>query len=214
MSEAERMERLAERLRAVEPAAASPAAKIRGWNLVLSEVQRSAARTRPRALPRLVLAAVAAAVLVMAAVAASADSLPDSPLYPVKGFLENVRGALTFSPADQFTFHLDLAMTRLREGEAMIASHRVDLADQALGALDDQLNSAALLVQSVQRTDPPAAAGLRSRLQQAVASHDRELAGLQGQVTDPAAIAAIRRARDRAQQAVVASQSPSPRPSP
>jgi hypothetical protein len=209
------MERLAERLRIVDPAVASPAAKVRGWNLVLSEVQRSAARTRPRAFPRVVLAIVIVVVLVLAVVVTSADSLPDSPLYPVKGLVENIRGALAFSPSDQFAFHLDLAMTRLREGEAMIASHRVDLADQALGALDDQFNSAALLVESVQRSDPLAAVGLRSQLQQAVASDDRELAGLQGQVTDPAAIAAIRRARDRAQHAILtASPSPSPTPSP
>lgn len=209
------MERLAERLRAVEPAVASPAAKVRGWHLALSEVQRSAAHTRPRAFPRLVLAVVVVAVVVMAVVAASADSLPDSPLYRMKGLVENLRGAFAFSSSDQFTFHLGLAMTRLREGEAMIASHRVDLADQALGALDDQINSAALLVQRVQRTDRLAAAGLRSQLQQAVASDDRELAGLQGQVTDPAAIAAIKRARDRAQHAVLtASPSPSPSPTP
>lgn len=214
-SESERLELLAERLRAVPPAVPSPAAKIRGWNLVQTKVETSAVRTRPRAFPRIILALVVVAVVLSAAVAASADSLPDSPFYPLKRIVENVRGGLTFSASGQFAFHLDLAMTRLRESEAMIASHRVDLAAQSLVALDDQLNSAALVVQRVARTDSLAAAELRSELAQAVANHDRQLFGLQVQVQDPAAIAAISRARERAQQALaVASPTPAPSPSP
>lgn len=214
-SESERLELLAERLRMVQLAVPSPAAKIRGWNLVLAKVESSAARTRPRVFPRIVLVLVVIAVLLSAAVAASADSLPDSPFYPLKHVVENARGALTFSASGQFAFHLSLAMTRLRESEAMIASHRVDLADQSLVALDDQLTSAALVVQRVARTDSLAAAELRSQLAQAVANHDRQLSGLQAQVTDPAALAAISRARLRAQQAlVVASRTAAASPSP
>src|SRR6202165_6205670 len=63
--------------------------------------------------------------LVAGAVAASADSLPDSALYPLKGVVENVRGALAFSPADKVRFHLDIARTRLIEAQAMIARHRL-----------------------------------------------------------------------------------------
>ena len=203
-SEMERLERLAERLRAVDPVMPSPGAKIRGWNLVLAAVEQSAtvhSRTHP--VRRLVLAAVAAAVLLVAgAVAASADSLPDSALYPIKGVMENVRGALTFSPSDKLAYHLDLARTRLTEAEAMIARHRVDLADQALSSLDDQLNDAALVIQAEKAGDPALAASLQNRLVQAIATHDQQLAGLQGQVTNPAAIAAITQARDRAAQAL------------
>ena len=203
-SEMERLERLAERLRAVDPVMPSPGAKIRGWNLVLAAVEQSAtvhSRTHP--VRRLVLAAVAAAVLLVAgAVAASADSLPDSALYPIKGVMENVRGALTFSPWDKLAYHLDLARTRLTEAEAMIARHRVDLADQALSSLDDQLNDAALVIQAEKAGDPALAASLQNRLVQAIATHDQQLAGLQGQVTNPAAIAAITQARDRAAQAL------------
>jgi hypothetical protein len=214
-SESERLELLAERLRMVQLAVPSPGAKIRGWNLVLAEVEHSAARTRPRVFPRIVLVVVVIAVLLSAAVAASSDSLPDSPFYPVKRVVENARGALTFSSSGQFAFHLNLAMTRLREGEAMIASHRVDLADQSLVALDDELNGAALVVQRIARTDRLAAADLRAQLAQAVASDDRQLFGLQAEVTDPAAIAAMSRARERAQHALVtAAQTATPRASP
>jgi hypothetical protein len=202
--EMERLERLAERLRAVEPVMPSPGAKIRGWNLVLAAVEQSATvRSRTHPVRRLVLAAVAAAVLLVAgAVAASADSLPDSALYPLKGVVENVRGALAFSPSDKLAYHLELARTRLTEAEAMIARHRVDLADQALSSLADQLNAAALVVQAEKAGDPALAASLQNRLVQAIATHDQQLAGLQGQVTNPAAIAAITQARDKASQAL------------
>jgi Domain of unknown function (DUF5667) len=204
MSEGQRLERLAERLRAVDPIAPSPGAKIRGWNLVLAEVEHSATvRSRPHPMRRLILATlVAAAFVVVGAVAASADSLPDSALYPVKGVVENLRGALAFSPADRLAYHLDLAQTRLIEAEAMIARHRVDLADKALNALNDQLNAAAIVVQAEKASDATAGLAMESRLEQAVAIHDNQLAGLQGQVTSPAAINAIAKARDRAAQAL------------
>jgi hypothetical protein len=200
----ERLERLAERLRAVDPAMPSPGAKIRGWNLVLAAVEQSATvRKRTHPVRRVVLAAVAAAVLLVAgAVAASADSLPDSAFYPLKGVMENVRGALAFGPSDKLAYHLDLARTRLTEAEAMIARHRIDLADQALSSLNDQLNNAALVVQAEMQSDPALAASLEDRLVQAIATHDQQLAGLQGQVTNPAAVAAITQARDRAAQAL------------
>jgi uncharacterized protein DUF5667 len=208
--EVQRLEALAERLRAIEPMIPSPAAKIRGWNLVAAAVEQSATvRSRIHSVRRLVLAAVAAAVLLVAgAVAASADSLPDSALYPLKGAVEQVRGAFAFSPSDQLTYHLELASTRLTEAEAMIAHHRLDLAGQALGAMNDQLNDAAQVVATENRVDPALANDLQNRLLQAIAVHDSQLAGLQGQVTNPAAQNAIATARDRAAQAVQAASGP------
>jgi Domain of unknown function (DUF5667) len=208
--EMERLEHLAERLRSMEPVMPSPGAKIRGWNLVLAAVEQSAtARSRSHPVRRLVLAAVAAAVLLVAGVvAASADSLPDSALYSLKGVVENVRGALAFSPSDKVAYHLDLARTRLTEAEAMIARHRLDLVDRALSSLNDQLNEAALVVQSAKQSDPALAASLENRLVQAIATHDQQLAGLEGQVTNPAAVAAITQARDRAAQALQTANTP------
>ena len=204
MPEAERLERLAERLRAVEPYVPPPGAKIRGWNLVLAAVEQSnTARLRVHPIRRLVLATLAAAVLLVAgAVAASADSLPDSIFYPLKGVLENTRGALTFGASDQLAYHLDLARTRMTEAQAMFARHRVDLADQALIALDDQLDDAALVIQSEKQSDPAVGAAMENRLRQAITTHDAQLAGLQGQVTNPTALNAIMQARDRAAQAL------------
>jgi len=204
MTEGQRLEALAGRLRAVEPVRPSPAAKIRGWNLVLATVEQSPrARSRRHLLPRLVLAPAAAAILLVAgAVAASANSLPDSPLYPVKGIAEQARGVFAFSPSDRLAYHLELAQTRLLEAEAMIARHRVDLADETFKAMDQQLENAAAVVTAETGSDAVVGADLRNRLEQAIAVHDRQLAGLQGQVTNPTAQDAIARARDRAAKAL------------
>ena len=208
--EVQRLERLAERLRAVDPFVAPPGAKIRGWNLVLAAVEQStAARSRAHPVRRLVIGLVAAAVLLTAgALAASADSLPDSPIYPLKGVLESVRGAVTFSAEDKLAYHLDLARTRLTESEAMIARHRLDLASGALSALDSQLYDAALVVKAEKQSDPPAGDAMERRLRQAIATHDAQLASLLGQVTDPSAVSAITKAREDAARALQVATTP------
>ncbi len=210
ISESQRLERLAERLRAVDPVTTSPMAKIRAWNLIIAQAERPAARgMRQRSAARLVLAGMAAAAfLVVGAVAAAADSLPDSALYPIKGSIERVEGVFVFSSTDRFNFHLSLARTRLREAEAMFARHRVDLADNALNALEDELGSAADVVKSVKGSDPAVAGSLEQELRQAVETHDNQLAGLQGQVSNPTAVTAIARARDRAQNALQVAAAP------
>jgi hypothetical protein len=216
MTEMQRLERLAERLRAVEPYVPPPGAKIRGWNLVLAAVEQStAARSRAHPVRRLVIGLAAAAVLLVAgAGAAAADSLPDSPLYPLRGVLENVRGALTFSAADKVAYHLELARTRLSEAETMIARHRVDLASASLEALDEELKSAALLVQTERQVDAALAARLQERLRQAVATDDQQLADLQAQVQTPAAAGVIVQSRQHAADALNLAQEPSSSPTP
>jgi hypothetical protein len=201
--EEQRLDRLADRLRAVDPIVASPGAKIRGWNLVLAAVEQSATvRSRTHPVRRLVAAAlIVVALLVGGALAASADTLPDSPLYPLKGVLDTARGWLAFSPSDKFAYHLDLARTRLTEAAAMIARHRLDLAGRALNGFDDQITATALVVQAEKRTDPPVAADMENRLGRAIAIQDAHLQDLQGQVTNAAAVDAIARARDRAAKA-------------
>jgi hypothetical protein len=213
--EVQRLERLAERLRAVDPFVAPPGAKIRGWNLVLAAVEQStAARSGAHPIRRLAIGVVVAAVLLVAgALAASADSLPDSSIYPLKGVLENVRGAATFGAADKLAYHLDLARTRLTEAEAMISRHRPDLAGASLRGLDDQLKSAALVVQTERHANYPSAARLQDRLRQAVVTDDQQLADLQAQVQTPAAASAIIQARRQAADALKLAGEPVPSPS-
>ncbi|MEO6795813.1 MAG: DUF5667 domain-containing protein [Candidatus Dormibacter sp.] len=210
MSESQHLEPLAERLRAVDPVPPSPMTKIRAWNLIIAQAEKPASRQlRQRSATRLVLAGMAAAAfLVVGAVAAAADSLPDSALYPIKGTIERVEGVFVFSATDRFNFHLSLARTRLREAAAMFARHRVDLADTALNALEDELGSAAEVVKTVKASDPAVAGSLEQELRQAVETHDNQLAGLQGQVVNPTAVTAITRARDRAQTALQVAAAP------
>jgi Domain of unknown function (DUF5667) len=212
--EVQRLERLAERLRAVEPYVAPPGAKIRGWNLVLAAVEQSTtARSRVHPVRRLIIGAAAAVVLLLVgAGVASADSLPDSPLYPLKGVVENIRGTLTFGPADKLAYHLDLVRARLTEAETMIARHRPDLAGASLKGLDDQLASAVLVVRTERTANPAAAIRLQDRLRQAVAADDQQLADLQGQVKSPDAAGAIVQARQHAADALKAAAEPSASP--
>lgn len=58
---------------------------------------------------------IAVAVIGFGTVAASADSLPRSPLYPIKRTAERVQLLLTFSPKDKARLHLFFAERRLNE---------------------------------------------------------------------------------------------------
>ena len=200
-TELQRLERLAERLRSLEPALPTSQARIRGLNLALAAVGTPQAARRPRAAGRFLLAlAAAGAVLIVGTVAASADALPDSPLYPVKGLVENARGLFLFSVADHVNYHLELANTRLREAQAMFGRHRDDLAEQALSGLALEIKDAAMEINDLSASDAQAASQEEQRLEQAIQAHDDQLAGLQGNVTNPQALTAIQAARDRAQE--------------
>ena len=70
---------------------------------------------------------VAMMVIGLGTVAASADSLPHSPLYPVKRTGERVQLFLTFSPSRKAHLHLFFAERRLNETmELMTCCHSVD----------------------------------------------------------------------------------------
>jgi TolA-binding protein len=138
--------------------------------------------------------------LIVGTVAASADALPDSPLYPVKGLVENARGLLMFSPVDRVNYHLELAGTRLREAQAMFGRHRDDLAEQALAGLALEIKDAATDINSLSASDLQAASQEEHQLEQAIQTHDAQLAGMQANVTNLQALSAIQAARDRAQQ--------------
>ncbi|MBC8249454.1 MAG: hypothetical protein H8E90_07225 [Anaerolineales bacterium] len=79
------------------------------------------------AFARVLAAIVAVAVIGFGTVAASADSLPHSPLYPVKRTTERVQLLLTFSPSGKAHLHLAFAERRLNETmELMSCCNSVD----------------------------------------------------------------------------------------
>ena len=79
------------------------------------------------AFTRVLAVVVAVAVVGLGTVAASADSLPHSPLYPVKRTSERMQLLLTFSPSSKAHLHLFFAERRLNETmELMSCCHSVD----------------------------------------------------------------------------------------
>lgn len=71
------------------------------------------------------LAAVAVVVLIgFSSVVAAVDSLPDSPLYPVKRTTERVQLLLTFNPSNKVQLHLSFGERRLNETLRLVNTHR------------------------------------------------------------------------------------------
>lgn len=208
-------ERLVERLQAVAPVTPDPATRIRAWNLVSARLAGG-----PVAAPaghwrsfRLVAALVSAlAVLLVGTAVASAQSLPNSPLYPIKRFDEGLRATLTLGAPARFDYRLELARIRLVEAQAMLDADRLDLAEGALQSYQADLTEAA--TEAEQAGSPSDQALLESRLQEAIQVHDAQLAQLQGEVTNPAALAAIQAARDRALNTTPSAGKPNPGHSP
>lgn len=197
-TEMNELDRLAERLRAVPAADPGPAARTRAWNLVAARLPAKptvvARRSRPG---RLVLALVAAvALLLVGTAAAAAQSLPTWPLYPIKRFDESVRATVTLGAQARFTYRLELARVRLAEAQAMLEQGRLDLVEAALDSYEADLAQAAAEAEDAGSADLKAT--LDRELQQAIEVHDAQLAQLQANVTNPAAQAAIQKARDRA----------------
>ena len=221
MNELERQALLADRLRAIAPVRPSEAARLRGWNVVASQLRPLEAR--PAINRRLALPVALAGLLLVAGgiFASAAQSEPDSALYPVKGVEESVYGAFLFSPSDRVSYHLQLAARRLEEAKNMFDRGRIALGAQALYAFSAQTEEAARVIESLRPASPSLAAHLAQQLRFTVSVQGRRLDALQARVQDPAGLKAISEARDRSRQAAntvsatpAPSVSPSPSPSP
>jgi hypothetical protein len=148
---------------------------------------------------RAALSGVLVISLVATASVASADALPDEPLYGLKVASEQVRLALAQSPEDRAAVWLSMAEHRLAEAE------RLALADQQARAADiaERLRTGSATAQSAPAFDtvasaPPAeASGTISEL---IAEHAAS-------VTDQVAAAAAQRAQD-----VGVEEEPTPEP--
>ena len=97
-TEMDRFQRLAERLQGLPAITPDAATRIRAWNLVSARlaggpVAAPARRWRPFRLATALVAALA--VLLVGSAVASAQSLPNSALYPIKRLDEGLRMTLT-----------------------------------------------------------------------------------------------------------------------
>jgi hypothetical protein len=215
MNELGRQALLADRLRAIAPVKPSEAARLRGWNVVASQLRPLEARPAINRGLALAIAMAALLLLVGGIFATAAQSEPDSALYPVKGVEENVYGAFLLSPSDRVSYHLDLAARRLDEAKTMFDRGRIALGAQALHAFSAETEEAARVIESLRPASPSLGANLAQQLRSTVSAQDRRLDALQARVQDPAGLKAISEARDRSRQAAnTVSATPSPSVSP
>lgn len=112
----------------------------------------------------------------------AANSLPDSPLYPLKLAMEQTRLTLASQPGDQADLHLSLAGVRSQEMAQLALAGKVP--DQATLTglqqhLDQSLNLAA------QMPDEPML-GLLTQARQMIQSQQQQLVQTQAQVGQPA----------------------------
>ncbi len=192
--------------------AADPAFRLRARNRMLAAAAQRR-RTRrwnpfgalPRPAARLAFAgAFAVALLVggLTSAAASGNSLPGDPLYPVKLAVERAQLAVTFDPASRARLHAQFAEVRLSEAQRLIAAGRVQEGVRQV----DQYDSAVAQINSAlagTTFDDRAIAELRRFIDDHQASADASLQSLAGSLEaggDAQAAAAITRTRSHADQ--------------
>jgi hypothetical protein len=89
------------------------------------------------------------------AMAASLQSLPDQPLYPVKLATEQVRLAVAVSDTQKAQVQTELAQIRANEVEAMANADKTDEAAKAVDRYNDQFEKAVAAIIKAGGTEPP-----------------------------------------------------------
>ncbi len=112
--------------------------------------ERASRKSRPFSFWRARWATVLTTILVMlmasgGMVAAASNSMPDSPLYPVKLAVEQLQLRLTFSSQGKASLYAEFADRRVTEIIHMAQEGNVSLAESVTKRLDDQLAMIATL---------------------------------------------------------------------
>ena len=126
-------------------------------------------------LVRALLGIVISAGLLGSATVASADSLPDDPLYAFKLAGEQLRLAVAVSPEDRAAVQLSIAEHRLDEAERLAMSGREDAAIVATASYGSSLADAAAELASVEVSNPHTSA-LVAQLQVSLAMSQQRVA--------------------------------------
>jgi hypothetical protein len=198
--------------------AADPAFRLRARNRMLAAAagRRRARRWNPlgglpRPAARLAFAgALAVAVLVagLTSAAASNNSLPGDPFYPIKLGVERAQLAITFDPAARARLHAQFADVRLSEAHRLVAAGRVQ---DGVRQVDQYDTAVAQFNHALAGTtfDAAATAELRRFMNDHEASADASLQSLAGSLAaggDSQAAAAVTRTRSHADQTWKGSQ--------
>jgi len=125
-----------------------------------------------------IAAGVALALLLLGGtVAASASSLPEEPLYPVKLVVENARLALTSDPRSRAELEIQFAARRLEEVEAAAQQGRVTAVERGLALYERQLEVAVQRIGTTGNapptTDPVIETSLARQQEQLAEVYDR-----------------------------------------
>jgi len=126
-------------------------------------------------LVRALVVGVVAVGMLGGATVASADSLPDDPLYAVKLAGEQLRLAIAVNPADRAAVELSIAEHRLDEAERLAAIGREDDAIIATASYGSSLADAAADLASVESSDSGTAA-LVAQLQTSLITSQQRVA--------------------------------------
>jgi Domain of unknown function (DUF5667) len=192
--------------------AADPAFRLRARNRMLAAAsqRRRARRWNPfGALPRpaarfAFVGALAAAVLVagLTSAAASGNSLPGDPFYPVKLGVERAQLAITLDALARARLHAQFAAVRISEAQRLVAAGRVQEGVRQVNQYDSavaQFNSTL----AGTTFDDSAIADLRRFMKDHEASADASLQSLAGSLAaggDAQAAAAVTRTQSHADQ--------------
>ncbi len=165
---------------------------------------------------------------------ASANALPDSPLYPVKLAREQVQVALTFDPAARAELLLNMSNQRLEEANQMLSKNEPRNAAAAIQRYQKTIDRGTAVAMQAAATDPKATTIVARAAQQTSQHEEKEKAALAA-APDPKAKAVLEQAVKAASEAqarlaaaagspaalssatatsAVATATPSPTPSP
>ena len=148
-----------------------------GWGGLLS--RWLAGQRVSLAFAQALAAVIAIAVIGFGTVAASADSLPHSPLYPVKRTTERVQLFITFSPSGKAQLHLSFAERRLNETMQLVnCCHSID--DTTLVSMLEETN---LAIKMISALPTPEAEPLVNRALELTAQQHTCLSQMKGEVS-------------------------------
>lgn len=117
-----------------------------------------------------------------ATIYAAQDSLPQAPLYPVKVLSEDAYLALTLEPENKVDLLLVLADRRVDE-MTQLYIHNLIPPESVTNRLDGELDEALVIISGMPDTSLKSSLG---RVEMAIQRHREQLAGILGNVADPA----------------------------
>lgn len=172
-----------------KPVSAGPVARLIAWTkqTVLRTDAARTKETRPMfALLAKILVIIAVGVTAAGGtVAAAADSMPDSALYPVKIGVENVRLALASGPAEEAELAMAFVQERVQEMRELALAGEAPSAE-VMNRFHEQLQTA--LRQAAQIEDDEALVGLLQQTRQQIRYQENELLGTQPKVQEQARV--------------------------